>query len=309
MANPLRIALVGVGKIARDQHMPAIAANGDFTLAAGADPHAKIDGAPVFPSLEALLSDGPPIDAVAICTPPAGRCALARQALEHGKHVLLEKPPGTTVAEVEALGPAAKAAGRMVFAAWHSRFAPGVAPARDWLKSRRVVSASIDWREDVRRWHPGQAWIWTAQGHGVFDAGINGLSIATAILPTHLTLKDARLTIPSNRDAPIAAALTLAAADGAEVAATLDWRQTGAQIWTIRVETDGGALILSNGGGALQLDGKAHPLPAPAEYAGVYRRFAQLIASGESDLDPSPQALVEAAFAHGRRVATEAFNE
>jgi hypothetical protein len=41
----------------------------------------------------------------------------------------------------------------------------------------------IVWHEDVRKWHPGQQWIWEPGGFGVFDPGINALSIATRIFP------------------------------------------------------------------------------------------------------------------------------
>ena len=58
------------------------------------------------------------------------------QAIRAGKHVLLEKPPGATLAEVEALTRLAEASGTTLFAAWHSRYAPGVAPARAWLAER-----------------------------------------------------------------------------------------------------------------------------------------------------------------------------
>ena len=95
--------------------------------------------------------------------------------------------------------------GVSLFAAWHSRFAAGVAPARAWLAERKIDSVSIVWREDVRVWHPGQAWIWQPGGLGVFDPGINALSIATHILPRPFFLKDATLILPDNRAAPIAA--------------------------------------------------------------------------------------------------------
>ena len=57
--DPAQVALVGVGKIARDQHIPAIAADPDFTLAAGVSRHATIDGVPNFPDLDAFLAEGP----------------------------------------------------------------------------------------------------------------------------------------------------------------------------------------------------------------------------------------------------------
>ncbi len=120
---------------------------------------------------------------MALCTPPQVRHGLARQALEAGKHVMLEKPPGATLSEVEDLRQVAEAQGVTLQATWHSRYAPAVAPARDWLAGKTITAARINWREDVRVWHPGQDWIWEPGGLGVFDPGINALSIATAVLP------------------------------------------------------------------------------------------------------------------------------
>ena len=126
--NPLRIAIVGFGKIARDQHAPAIAATEGAVLAAVADPNASLAGVPHMATLHELLRDGPPIDAVALCTPPQVRSSLAATALAAGKHVMLEKPPGATIAELSPLLTAADAAQRTLFAAWHSRFARAVEP-------------------------------------------------------------------------------------------------------------------------------------------------------------------------------------
>src|SRR5437899_2197349 len=124
-----------------------------------------------------------------------------------GKHVLLEKPPGATVSELEPLVAAARESGRTLFATWHSRFAPAVEPARSFLASREIKSVVVEWKEDVRVWHPGQAWIWEPGGLGVFDPGINALSIMTHILPRPFFLTRAELSFPRNRAAPIAADL------------------------------------------------------------------------------------------------------
>lgn len=51
---------------------------------------------------DALLND-PAVDAIAISTPVATHYDFARKAMEHGKHVLLEKPATTSVAEAEKL--------------------------------------------------------------------------------------------------------------------------------------------------------------------------------------------------------------
>ncbi|WP_225007181.1 MULTISPECIES: Gfo/Idh/MocA family protein [Novosphingobium] len=305
--DPIRIAVVGVGKIARDQHLPAIAGNRAFSLAATVSPHDPgVPDVPHLESLEALLEEGPAVDAVALCTPPQVRYDLAAMALKRGIHVFLEKPPGATLAEVAALESRADKVGATLFAAWHSRFAAGVAPARAWLAERRIESVEITWREDVRVWHPGQAWIWEPGGLGVFDPGINALSIVTHILPRPFFLKSATLEIPANRAAPIAADMHFCDTAGAKIHMDLDWRQTGPQSWDIVVETDAGTLKLAHGGAVLSLpSGTEHA--EDHEYPGLYARFATLIRSGRSDVDVGPLRLVADAFLRGKRAITDAF--
>ena len=299
--EPIRIAVVGLGKIARDQHLPSIGASRDFSLAATVSPHDPgTPGIPHRPSLEALLDEGPACDAVALCIPPQVRHDLAALALQRGIHVLLEKPPGATLAEVAALEATADKVGATLFAAWHSRFAAGVAPAKAWLSERRIERVAITWREDVRVWQPG--------GLGVFDPGINALSIATHILPRPFFLDPARLGFPLNRAAPIGASLQFRDTGGAAIGMDLDWRQTGPQSWDILVETDAGVLKLSNGGAVLSLPaGTTHA--EDFEYPGLYARFATLIRTGLSDVDVSPLRLVADAFLRGERVLTEAFHD
>lgn len=307
--DPIRIALVGVGKIARDQHLPAIAGNAAFSLAATVSPRDPGPGTvPHFRSVEALLDGGLAVDAVALCTPPQVRYDLAAAALARGMHVFLEKPPGATLAEVAALASQAGKVGATLFAGWHSRFAAGVAPARAWLAERRIERVSIVWREDVRVWHPGQAWIWEPGGLGVFDPGINALSIATHILPRPFFLREAVLSRPANRAAPIAAELHFRDSAGAPIHMDLDWRQTGPQSWDIVVETDAGTLKLAHGGAVLTLPtGTEHG--EDMEYPGLYARFATLIRGGRSDVDIDPLRLVADAFLRGKREVVEAFHD
>lgn len=305
---PIRVALVGLGKIARDQHLPALAADPGFHLVATVDPCGADAGVPHFAGLEALLEGGLAIDAVAVCTPPQIRYRLADAALAAGLHVLLEKPPAATLSEVAALEARASAAGVTLFAAWHSRFAAGVEPARAWLTGRRILRVSISWREDVRIWHPGQDWIFRAGGLGVFDPGINALSIATRILPGPLRLIEAELAVPENREAPIAGRLSMRDAGDAEIAMDMDFLQTGSQTWDIAVETDAGRLLLQKGGAVLTLpDATRHG--EDREYALVYARFAELIRSGRSDVDSEPLRLVTEALQRGTVCRAEPFIE
>ena len=94
----------------------------------------------------------------------------------------------------------------------------------------------------------GQAWIWEPGGLGVFDPGINALSILTRILPRPFFLTRAELSFPRNRAAPIAADLAFSDETGLPIRAEFDWRQTGPQTWDIRIETDAGRLTLGAGG-------------------------------------------------------------
>jgi D-galactose 1-dehydrogenase len=302
----LRLAIVGFGKIATTRHVPAIAANSDVELVAIADPKAKSPDVPNFASLEALLRDGPEIDAVTLCTPQV-RTPQARLALEAAKHVMLEKPPGATVSEIAPLLAVAQAAKRTLFATWHSRFAPAVEPARELLASRSLKQVTITWKEDVRVWHPGQDWIFAAGGFGVFDPGINALSILTRILPRPVFVTGAELGFPANREAPIVVEMDMADATGLPVRAEFDFRQTGPQTWDIRIETDRGPLVLS-GGGARMSDGEKGVIEAmKEEYPALYRRFVDLTSTGACDVDLAPLQIVADAFLLGRRRNVEAF--
>jgi D-galactose 1-dehydrogenase len=309
MADPIRIAVVGMGKIAHDQHLPAILGNPAFALAATVSSRGDaVGGVLLFRTLGEALASGVEIDAVALCTPPQVRYALAQEAIAAGKHVFLEKPPGATLAEVAALEALAQDKGVTLFASWHSRYASGVAAARAWLATRAIRGVSIIWREDVRVWHPGQAWIWEPGGLGVFDPGINALSIATHILPRAFFLEDGILFLPGNRAAPIAARLSFRDTAGAPVAMDLDWRQTGPQTWDIIVETHEGTLTLAKGGNELTLPDGAQATD-DEEYPGLYARFAALVEAGESDVDIAPLRLVADAFLRGRREGVEDFHD
>jgi D-galactose 1-dehydrogenase len=303
-----RIAIIGLGKIARDQHIPALSASSEFELVGVASPHNKLDGVPSYDDLGTLLQAVPDIDAVSICTTTQARYPVARFALERGLHVMMEKPPGVTVSEVLALAALARQQHVALFASWHSRQAAGVEPARAWLEGRKIESVSVHWKEDVRVWHPGQTWIWKPGGLGVFDPGINALSVLTRIIPDVWVLKDAELRYPRNCETPIAADMVLEVA-GAPVRMSLDFLHTGAPRWDIEVRTDAGLLSLSNGGAQLAINGSRVPELHGREYPDLYRRFATLVRGRSLDVDVGPLQLVADAFLCGRRVEVEDFVE
>jgi D-galactose 1-dehydrogenase len=307
--HPIRLGLVGYGKIAQDQHVPAILGNPAFELVAAATHGTPCPGVAHFASLGEMLGSGMALDAVAFCTPPQGRYALVRQALSAGKHVLVEKPPCATLGEALALIEQARHEGVSCLYAWHSRFAPGIQAAKAWLNGRSLHSVRIDWKEDVRKWHPGQQWIWQPGGLGVFDPGINALSIVTELLPEPLFVNAAHLRFPGNRQAPIAADLQMTDCHGVPVEAQFDWDHGQEELWQIEIVTAEGVLRLSEGGAVLTIDGVLQAVREEGEYPGVYRHFQRLIETAKSDTDVQPLRLVADGFFVGSRESVEAFED
>lgn len=305
----IRIAIIGFGKIARDEHLPAIAEHPGFSLAAVVAPGGDPDiGVPWFGDATQLFAAmAGEIDAVAICTPPSARYAIACQAIAAGVAVLLEKPPAATLGEASALARQAEQGGVALYTGWHSQHAAGVEAARDALSGERVAGLSIVWREDVRKWHAGQQWIWRAGGYGVFDPAINGLSIASRILTMPLLVARATLAVPVNRQTPIAAEIDFQA-NG--MRASFDWRSAESDDWRVSVDTAAGKRIeLCRGGHRLDIDGRTVIDEAPAEYRSMYRRFAGIVEQGAVEVDCEPLRIVADAFLVGQRVPVDAFDD
>lgn len=310
--TPRKLALVGIGKIARDQHIPSIHASKDWSLAATVSRHAQVGGIDAYEDLATMLATRPDIDVVSLCVPPAPRFEYAAAALNANRHVMLEKPPGATLSECHVLARMAEKAGRSIYATWHSREAAMVDKARDWLSDKQVHRVEMQWKEDVRYWHPGQDWVFEPGGMGVFDPGINGLSILTKILPKPLHITSAVLEFPENRQTPIAAQLAFYYPGATESFAELNWLQQGDPIWSIFIETDVGMLTLENGGARMLIDGEEAKTPKDAEalqgeYPRLYDRMNDLVAKGESEMDLRPMYLVADAFAIGERRTKPAF--
>lgn len=307
----IRIGIIGFGTIARTAHVPAMAEIGGFELKGvvtrqGGSP----DDVPCFDSADKLLAAiGPELDAVVIATPPDVRTAIAHQCLAANLDLLLEKPPAATLGEIEQVVAHAADAQRVVFASWHSQHAPAVERARELLAGQTIGSGRVDWREDVNKYHPGQDWVWDAGGFGVFDPGINALSILTRIIPDPLVVTRAEMDVPAGKQTPIAARLTLAGSSLREtLAVTFDWNPTPADEWTIALELAGGGTIeLRKGGSELWCNGAREETPGLAEYPHLFKTFAELVRTRTSRVDTAPLRLVEDAFLRGRRLPAPPF--
>jgi predicted dehydrogenase len=291
--KPIKIAILGFGKIAEDQHVPSIAGNPRFELAATSSRSGQgVD--PVFTDWRELIRSVEGLEAVAITTPPGPRFEIARECVAAGLHCLLEKPPAAGLSEIAELDCQAQAKGVTLFTTWHAQNNPAVDKAARLLAGKRIKSMAVRWHENVHKWHPGQQWIFEAGGFGVFDPGINAFSVITKIFPGAVFVRSAELQVPENAQTPIAAKIELGstAADG-PLSVSFDFRWSDEEEWTIEIETtDGTQLRLERGGAKLFVDGAERPAEGPGEYPDIYRIFADLIDERRSLVDVAPFRLV-----------------
>ena len=305
--TPIRISILGYGKIAADQHVPSISGNSRFELVATSS-RSGLGVGRTFTDWRSLIRDVEGLQAVAITTPPGPRFEIARECVLAGLHCLLEKPPTAGLAEIAELECLAQAKGVTLFTTWHAQHHATVDAAARALAGKRIKSMEIHWHEDVHKWHPGQQWIWEPGGFGVFDPGINALSIATKIFPGGLFVESAELQVPANAQTPIAADILFSSpqADG-RLHASLDWRRSEGEEWTITVETsDGDTVRLEEGGATLVLNRDAPRRDdGPGEYPDIYRVFVDLIDQRQSLVDVAPFRLVADSLLLGRTVSTD----
>ncbi len=122
---PLRVGLIGLGVIAR-YYLAALDRNPDVRLAAVCDLdarrlspfHGRVD---VHIGHRALIAAGG-LDAVIVTTPNDSHAPIARDALDAGLAVCVEKPLAVRLAEAEDLYRRAQAANRTLFTAFHRRY-------------------------------------------------------------------------------------------------------------------------------------------------------------------------------------------
>ena len=307
--KPISIAIIGYGKIAEDQHAPSIEANKRFELVATSSRSGQGYGQK-FTDWREMIRTVEGLEAVAITTPPGPRYAIARECIEAGLHCLLEKPPTVGLAEIADLDCLAQAKPVTLYTTWHAQHHATVKAAAKALAGKTIASMEIHWHEDVRKWHPGQQWIWEAGGFGVFDPGINAFSIATKIFPGSLFVKSAELSVPANAQTPIAADIAFYSPEAeGPLRASLDWRRAEGEEWTITVEAkDGTHVRLEDGGARLILNGEASADSGAGEYPDIYRTFVDLMDERRSLVDVAPLRLVADCLLVGGRKMVDAFN-
>ena len=141
----LRWGILGGAKIAREQVIPALLKADGCVLAAIASRDGErarrlaehFGAREAFGSYEALLAS-PDVDAIYIPLPTSDHVAWTRQAIEAGKHVLVEKPIALQAGEIEPLIEARDRVGVTVAEAFMVRYHPQWAAVRDWIAEGRI---------------------------------------------------------------------------------------------------------------------------------------------------------------------------
>ena len=147
----LNVGIIGCGSIARQRHAAEYKHNEHTNIVGVFDvSHERAEdmvrdfGGKVYDTVEALIADAS-IDAVSVCFANAYHAPITIDALNHGKHVLCEKPMAITLAECEAMYEASKINGKRLMIDHNQRLTPAHRKAKEIIASGelgRVISFS-----------------------------------------------------------------------------------------------------------------------------------------------------------------------
>jgi len=173
-----RFLVVGTGSIGT-RHARNLLALGHEVSGWDAEAGRLADACRAVPGLRAAAGLEPGLaarpDAVLVCTPPAAHVAVAKQAVEAGSHLFVEKPVAHVSDEVPTLLDTAKRAGRLVLVGFNLRFLPSLRRVKALLDAGRigrVHSAHAFFGFHLPAWRSGRSYadnyaVSAAQGGGV----------------------------------------------------------------------------------------------------------------------------------------------
>ncbi len=182
--DALRIAIIGVGQISVQSHLPAILGHPGWKLVALCDPRIEAvrrigrrfgTNAAAVADFRDVLAD---CDAAVIATPNTSHSAIALECLARGVHVLIEKPMATTVSDAEAIVDAGVRYARLVAVGNVTRFRPNILLLKRLLDEGRFGA--------VRRFYHqfGTQGGWAPESGYVMDARRSGGGVL-AVTGTH----------------------------------------------------------------------------------------------------------------------------
>ncbi|MGO2751057.1 MAG: Gfo/Idh/MocA family protein [Pseudoclavibacter sp.] len=186
----MRAAIVGTGDVAR-LHAEAIAARDDAEVVAAID--VDTDRAAAFAARYGIPLSGTSLpdielDVVHLCTPPAGHAVQAEEAFARGAHVVVEKPPALSLADVDRMVAAAEAADRQLAVVFQQRTGTAAAHVKRLLDEGafgRPLVARCDtfWFRDDAYFAAPWRGTWANEGGGTtLGHGIHQLDLLAYLL-------------------------------------------------------------------------------------------------------------------------------
>ena len=289
----IRVGIIGCGAAARRIHLPGLRAAGFEVTAFSSRTPASAQaacadwgsGIVIDDWRAAIVRDD--VDAVVLATPNSLHAEGAIAAAAAGKHVLVEKPMATTVAEADAMVGAAHTAGTVLMPAHNLRFAsPFVAMAQAVARGDvgEVVAVRAAFGHGgPQGWAPESTWFREpamSGGGALIDLGIHMIDVLHAVLGEHVA--EVGATLWGHGPVEDAAQLVLRFAHGASGSLHASW---------VTVPGPDHQLTIFGREGTLHLDGATPPMlrrpgaepervRASGERADLYRGFATAIASG-----------------------------
>ncbi|QGJ69110.1 putative dehydrogenase [Planctomycetales bacterium 10988] len=199
---PLRVGLIGVGGIARGQHLPGWAACSDVEVVAVADVSEemrtstaeKFNIPHTFSDYREMLSQAK-FDIVDICAPSALHARMILDSLAAGCHVLCEKPMATCFEDAQKILAALHKTDRKLMIAQQFRYDPMTLQLRKFLADLNIGDiyyTRAQWLR--RRFLPGQATFTQKHlsgGGPLYDLGVHLIDLAWWMMgnpqPTHVS--------------------------------------------------------------------------------------------------------------------------
>ncbi len=237
MPDDLKWLLVGAGDIARKRVAPALAGTDSSRLYAVCDNVVKrareiggeFGSESIFTDYsEALKNDA--VDAVYIATPVGLHVPMAIQALEAGKHVLVEKPLGLTAKEAALAVEKEKETPLVTGCAYYRRFYPGYRMLRDMLAEgefgkivlvRMAYFSNFDPDpDDPKYWRVVRS---KSGGGPISDMGTHMFDAIIGLLGLPESVQAMTATIDRDWDVEDSSSILMRLEGGAQVTASFHW--------------------------------------------------------------------------------------
>ena len=173
--------MLGLGEAGYNMHLPALAQMKDARVVGACDVDAerraraeKKWGVPLFDDLGEMLARSAP-DVLIVATPPDSHASICMQAIQHGAHLICEKPFTSTLEEADAVIAAAESAGVRIALNHEFREMPIFRAVLDEIggaKGKDIVFAQLWQNMDMAPWMEA-GWRGSMQRRTLHEGGVH----------------------------------------------------------------------------------------------------------------------------------------